>query len=147
MARTVAEELKQGEPERQVDFRISDGVAAIGDANLLRVVLDNLFGNAWKYTSTREKAVIEFGVTIMNGARTYFVRDNGRGFDMTDAENVFTPFKRLPGAEGSGGFGIGLATVKRVIQRHGGKAWAEGGLDKGACFYFSLGTPSDRREE
>jgi PAS domain S-box-containing protein len=147
MAQTVAEELKQGEPGRQVDFRIADGVAAIGDANLLRVVLDNLFGNAWKYTSTRDKAVIEFGVTTINGTRTYFVRDNGLGFDMSDAENVFTPFKRLPGAERSGGFGIGLATVRRVIQRHGGKAWAEGGLDEGACFYFSLGQPSDRREE
>jgi len=138
VAREVASSLKLPEPERQVDFRIAAGIVANGDANLLRAVLGNLLGNAWKYTGIREKAVIEFGVRDINGVPTYFVRDNGPGFDMTDANKLFAPFQRLPGAENSRGFGIGLATVARIIRRHGGKVWAEGESDKGACFYFIL---------
>ena len=130
--------LKQTEPERQVDFQIADGIKANADANLLRVVLDNLFGNAWKYSSMREKAVIEFGVNDIAGVQAYFVKDNGAGFDMAEADKLFIPFERLPGAEKQRGFGIGLATVERIIQKHGGKVWAEGELDKGATFYFTL---------
>jgi signal transduction histidine kinase len=86
----------------------------------------------------REKAVIEFGARDIDGMLTYFVKDNGAGFDMTDADKIFTPFQRLPDAEKCRGFGIGLATVERIIRRHGGKVWAEGDPGKGACFYFTL---------
>ena len=130
--------LKQTEPERQVDFLIANEIMANCDSNLLRSVLANLLGNAWKYTRTREKTVIEFGVRDIDGGPIYFVRDNGTGFAMTEADKLFTPFQRLPGAEKQRGFGIGLATVERIIRRHGGKVWAEGELDKGACFYFTL---------
>jgi PAS domain S-box-containing protein len=138
LAREVAGSLQQTSPERQVEFRIADGLAANGDAVLLQVVLDNLLGNAWKYTGVREQAVIEFGVREIDQVPTYFVRDNGAGFDMTDAEKLFFPFQRLPGAETSRGFGIGLATVERIIRQHGGKVWAESELNKGASFYFTL---------
>jgi PAS domain S-box-containing protein len=137
-AHEVATSRHMTEPERQVEFRIADGIVANGDANLLRVVLDNLFGNALKYTGKREKAIIEFGVRDVGGKPAYFVRDNGAGFDMTEAGQLFTPFKRLPGAEKYRGFGIGLATVERIILRHGGRVWAEGEPDKGACIYFTL---------
>ena len=134
----VANELKLTEAERQVDLIIAEGVVANADASLLRVVLDNLLGNAWKYTRMREKAVIEFGARDINGVPAYFIRDNGAGFDIMDADKLFTPFQQLPGAEKSKGFGIGLATVERIIRRHGGKVWAEGESDRGACFYFTL---------
>jgi len=138
LAREAAKALRLNEPERQVDFSIADGIAANGDASLLRVVLDNLLGNAYKYTVMRERAVIEFGVDDVGGVPTYFVRDNGAGFDMADADKLFTPFQRLAGVEKQKGFGIGLATVERIIQRHGGRVWAEGEPDRGACIYFTL---------
>jgi len=138
MAHLVAAELKLAEPERRVGFQIADGVSVDGDAALLRIVLDNLLGNAWKYTSTREEAVIEFGMTEIDGHPACFIRDNGAGFDMEYAEKLFIPFQRLPGAEECKGFGIGLATVERIIRRHGGKIWAEGEPDKGATFWFTL---------
>src|SRR5664279_974280 len=130
--------LKQADPERQVDFRIPDRMSANADASLMRMVLDNLLGNAWKFTSMREEPVIEFGVTEINGKPVYFVRDNGTGFDMADADKLFIPFQRLPGAEVHKGFGIGLATVERIIQRHGGRIWAEGAAGRGAAFFFTL---------
>ena len=139
LAQEVSLSLKMTEPERQVDFRIAAGIVVNGDANLLRAVLNNLFGNAWKYTGTQDNTVIEFGVRDIDGVLTYFVRDNGLGFDMTDADKLFTPFQRLPGVEKFRGFGIGLATVERIIRRHGGKVWAEGEPGKGASFYFTLG--------
>ncbi len=139
MAHEVAEELKLAEPWRRVTLLIADGVMADVDAALLRVVLDNLLGNAWKYTGTRDEGRIEFGTTEVDGKSTYFVRDNGTGFYMADADKLFIPFQRLPGAEKSRGFGIGLATVERIIRRHGGQVWAEGAPGKGATFYFTLG--------
>lgn len=138
MAQEVASMLKQTKPERQVDFQITDGIVANGDASLLRVVLDNLLSNAWKYTGMQEKAVIEFGTSEIDGKPVYFVRDNGAGFDKADANALFMPFQRLPGAEEFKGSGIGLATVERIIQRHGGRIWAEGELGKGATFWFTL---------
>jgi light-regulated signal transduction histidine kinase (bacteriophytochrome) len=138
MARAVAEDLKLAEPERKVTLRVADGLQADGDVNLLRVVLVNLIGNAWKYTGMREDAIIEFAAATIDGKQVFFVRDNGVGFDMADADKLFTPFKRLPGAEECRGFGIGLATVERILRRHGGRIRAEGESGKGATFYFTL---------
>jgi light-regulated signal transduction histidine kinase (bacteriophytochrome) len=139
MAQVAAAELRMADPERRVVFRISDGVEVVGDPGLLRVVLDNLLGNAWKYTGAREESIIEFGAAEIDGKTACFVRDNGPGFDMANAEKLFIPFQRLPGSEEFRGFGIGLATVDRIIRRHGGRIWAEGEPDKGATFYFTLG--------
>jgi PAS domain S-box-containing protein len=138
LAREVAHELKLSEPQRCITFSIADGVIAVGDPALLRTVLGNLLGNACKYTSKCEEAVIEFGVTEIDGNRAFFVRDNGPGFAMADAAKIFLPFHRLPGAEEFRGHGIGLATVERIIRRHGGKIWAESEPGKGASFYFTL---------
>jgi signal transduction histidine kinase len=138
VAKSVSEDLRLNAPNRKVIFHIAEGVEGIGDAALLRVVLTNLIGNAWKYTGTREEAVIEFGVTQIEGQETFFVKDNGTGFDMADADGLFTPFTRLPGADAFRGFGIGLATVARIIQRHGGRVWATSEREKGATFYFTL---------
>jgi PAS domain S-box-containing protein len=139
VANAVAADLKQKNPDRIVDWVIADGLNAQGDAQLLRVVLENLFGNAWKFTAKRPRARIEFGTLPQpNGARTYFVRDDGAGFDMTRANNLFTPFKRLHDQSEFRGTGIGLATVQRVIHRHRGKIWAEGVVDHGATFCFTL---------
>ena len=139
MGKEIAAELKMAEPERQVTFHIPDRLEADGDPNLLRVVLSNLFGNAWKYTSNRQEAVIEFGAGESGGRRVYFVRDNGIGFDPEQAETLFTPFQRGHSGKEIGGLGIGLATVDRIIKRHGGKVWAEGEPGKGATFFFTLG--------
>ncbi len=138
LAKTVAAELALTEPGRRATFRIADGLTADGDTHLLRVVLENLVGNAWKYTAVREEAVIEFGVTDIDGKPTWFVRDNGTGFAMVDAEKLFLPFQRLADADEVGGHGIGLATVQRIVQRHGGRVWAEGEPGKGATFWFTL---------
>ncbi len=138
LAHEVAAELQLSEPERRVTFRIAEVAMVNGDANLLRIVLDNLLGNAWKYTGMRDEAVIEFGATQVDGRPAWFVRDNGAGFAMADAAKLFTPFQRLAGAQEFKGFGIGLATVARIIERHGGRIWAEGEPDNGATFSFTL---------
>lgn len=129
--------LKLVEPERNVTFRIAEGVTAEGDADLLQVLLNNIIANAWKYSSRQEAAVIEFGVTESAGNDAYFIRDNGRGFDMTSAGELFIPFHRLAGADIEGR-GIGLATVERIVRRHGGKVWAESEPGKGATFFFTI---------
>lgn len=138
MAEDVTADLRQTEPERQVEFVVAEGLTVDADPNLLRIVLDNLLGNAWKYTARQEKAVIEVGALNIDERLVFFVRDNGCGFDKAAAEKMFVPFHRLPGAEMVRGFGIGLATVERIIQRHGGRIWAEGESGKGACFYFTV---------
>lgn len=138
VAHQVAAELQLGDPTRRVTFQIADGIWVDGDDSLLRIVLDNLFGNAWKYTDMRELAVIEFGMTDAAGIPACYVRDNGRGFDMADAPRIFAPFQRLHGGEHCGGFGVGLATVERIVRRHGGRVWATGEPDRGATFYFTL---------
>ncbi|MBI2353410.1 MAG: response regulator [Deltaproteobacteria bacterium] len=138
MAQALATELRQRSPERGVLFRIAEGLTAEGDPNLLRIALKNLIGNAWKYTTRKEEAVIEFGTQTIAGETAFFVSDNGEGFDGAQAEKLFTPFQRLPGAEEFTGHGIGLATVRRIIQRHGGRVCAEGRPGEGATFYFTL---------
>ena len=138
VAREVAAVLSLTAPDRLVDFQITDGIAVTADAKLLRVALENLIGNAWKYSSMRDKAVIEVGSTKVDGKQVYFVRDNGAGFDMAEVHKLFIPFQRLSGAKKDDGFGIGLATVQRIILRHGGNVWAEGVPDKGTTFYFTL---------
>lgn len=139
LAHAVADDLKQKTPDRLVDWVIAEGLTAEGDPQLLRVVLENLLGNAWKFTANRPRARIEFGALPQsNGARTYFVRDDGAGFDMTHASQLFTPFKRLHDQSEFRGTGIGLATVERVIHRHQGKIWAEGAVNHGATFCFTL---------
>ncbi len=144
IANSVAAELALAEPGRRVAFRIAGGITANGDAKLLRVVLGNLLDNAWKYTATREEAVIEFDVTDIDGKPAWFVRDNGTGFAMADADKLFLPFQRLAGAGKFKGHGIGLATVQRIIQRHGGRVWAEGEPGRGATFWFTL--PAERQK-
>ncbi len=109
-----------------------------GDRYLLRVVLQNLLGNAWKFTSNHPRARIEFGATQQGGRTIYFVRDDGAGFDMTYVDKIFAPFQRLHGSNEFEGTGIGLATAQRIIYRHGGSVWAEGEVERGATFYFTL---------
>lgn len=138
MARLVAAELELTDPDRRVTFRIADGMTANADARLLRIVLGNLFDNAWKYTATVADAVIECGVTEMEGRTVWFVRDNGPGFPPEEAEKIFRPFHRLTGALACKGYGIGLATVERIVRRHGGTAWARGEPGVGATVFFTL---------
>jgi PAS domain S-box-containing protein len=138
MAQAVAAELQMAEPERPAMFRIAGGITVDGDPCLLRVILENLLGNAWKYTGQRKETMIEFGQVERGGKPACFVRDNGVGFDMAHAAKLFDPFQRLPGTDEFEGHGIGLATVERIIQRHGGKVWAEGRKEEGATFFFTV---------
>jgi PAS domain S-box-containing protein len=154
MAVRIAEGLKQAHPERGVEFIIAEGLSAYGDERLLNIVVENLIGNAWKFTENRSDAVIEFGelncgmrnadcgfdknseIRDRKSEMVYFVKDNGAGFDMTYADKLFAPFQRLHKPAEFAGTGIGLATVKRIINRHGGHVWIEGDKDKGATVYF-----------
>lgn len=138
MAQAIAADLQQTAPEREVKFIIAADLAVQGDARLLRILMDNLLNNAWKFTSKKSSARIEFGFAPNNGESAYFVRDDGAGFDMAYADKLFGAFQRLHGAAEFNGTGIGLATVQRIVHRHGGRIWAEGKLDQGATFYFSL---------
>ncbi len=138
MAKAIAGELKETNPERAVEFVVAEGATAPGDASLLRAVLENLLNNAWKYTARHPRARIEFGVVEQDGRPAYFVRDDGAGFDMAYAGKLFTPFQRLHDSAEFEGTGIGLATAQRIVRRHGGRIWAEGEVEKGAVFYFTL---------
>jgi light-regulated signal transduction histidine kinase (bacteriophytochrome) len=138
LAQMIASEIQQREPERHVEFIIAEGLVAKGDARLLRVVLENLVGNAWKFTAKHPRARIEFGVTLHKGKRAYFVRDDGVGFDIAYADKLFGAFQRLHSVTEFEGTGIGLATVQRIIHRHGGRVWGEGEPGQGATFYFTL---------
>ena len=146
LAHSVLDELQLSAPERRVDLRITENMHCEGDPTLLRLVLENLLGNAWKYSAKREKAVIEFGVAQDPGhARVFHVRDNGAGFDMRYADKLFAPFQRLHTATEFEGTGIGLASARRIIHRHGGRLWGKGSVDQGACFCFTLEKSPDLR--
>src|SRR5439155_25615131 len=131
-------------PDRSVELVVQPGVRAVGDPNLLRVVMDNLLGNAWKYTGRTANARVEFGMTEREGERVYYVRDNGAGYDPAYAGKLFKPFQRLHRPDEFDGHGIGLATVLRVVSRHGGRVWSNGQVDKGATFYFTVVTDRAR---
>ena len=136
--KTAAAELAKTSPGRRVEFVIAEDVKAEADPAMVHIVLENLLENAWKFTGKKPVARIEFGATRIDGKNAYFVRDNGSGFDMQQVDGLFTPFRRLHSEAEFPGIGIGLATVQRVIQRHGGRIWAEGEVDKGATFYFTF---------
>ncbi len=142
MAERIAGALRERDPERKVDFRIDRAMAAPCDARLMKNVLENLLGNAWKYTGRHPRARIEFGEREEKGNRVFYVRDDGAGFDMEQAGHLFQDFQRLHDASVFEGTGIGLAIVARIIARHGGRIWAESAVERGATFFFTLGEPA-----
>jgi signal transduction histidine kinase len=138
IAGRVAAELSTRTPVRQVALHVAEGLSAEADPHLLTIVLENLIGNAWKFTAKREDAVVEVGKRVDGTKTAFYVRDNGAGFDMAYADKLFGAFQRLHSQEDFEGTGIGLATVQRIVKRHGGRIWAEGEVGKGATFYFTL---------
>jgi signal transduction histidine kinase len=137
--RAIVAELRALQPEREATVEIEDGLIANADTQLLRIVLVNLLGNAWKYTGRCQHAQIAVGSEIYEGESVFFVRDNGCGFDMRFVGKLFQPFQRLHANQEFEGTGVGLATVARIVRRHGGRVWAEGHLERGAVFRFTLG--------
>jgi light-regulated signal transduction histidine kinase (bacteriophytochrome) len=137
-AQVIARELQKRQPERRIDFIIAEGVKVKGDTDMMRVVLENLLDNAWKFTARHATAKIEFGAKEHDRTRAYYVRDDGAGFDMAFADRLFRPFQRLHTDSEFPGIGIGLAIAHNIIKRHGGRMWAEAGVEKGATFYFTL---------
>jgi len=144
IARSIVAQLEKNDPGRRVDIAICDGLVGWGDPHLLRLVLENLLGNAWKFTGRQPAPRIEFGMDRRNGTPVYYVRDNGVGFDMAYSFKLFGAFQRLHAMREFPGTGIGLATVQRVINRHGGRVWADAQLGKGATFHFTLQEGADR---
>jgi signal transduction histidine kinase len=138
MATELAAELRAAQPGRSLEFRIAPGLSARGDPALLRLVLQNLLGNACKFSANVPRAVVEFGCEAIEGEPAFFVRDNGAGFDMRHAARLFGVFQRLHSQNEFPGTGVGLATVQRIVRRHGGRIWAEAEPGKGACFRFTL---------
>jgi signal transduction histidine kinase len=138
LARATADDLQKAQPERQVELHVEGGLETEADQGLVRIVLENLLSNAWKFTSKRPSARIEFGKVPNNGTSAYFVRDNGAGFDPAYAERLFGAFQRLHTEDEFPGTGVGLATVLRIVRRHGGNVWAESVAGHGATFYFTL---------
>ena len=141
LVESILGRLREGDPGRTVETRVRPGVVVVGDGRLLRIALTNLLENAWKFTARQPAARIEFGMMTATGEPTYFVRDNGAGFDMSYVDRLFGPFQRLHLASELPGSGIGLATVQRIIHRLGGRVWAEGVVSQGATFSFTLGRP------
>jgi light-regulated signal transduction histidine kinase (bacteriophytochrome) len=130
--------MRAADPERKVDVSVGEGLTVFGDPRLLRILMTNLISNAWKFTSKEAAARVEIGAEIVDGDTRLFVRDNGVGFDMIYAHKLFGAFQRLHSQSDFPGVGIGLATVRRIVNRHGGRAWAEGAVGEGATFYFVL---------
>jgi hypothetical protein len=135
----LLDRMREAEPARQVEIKIRPGVSVTGDGHLLRIAVANLLENAWKFTAREPLARLEFGMTTIAGETAYFIRDNGAGFDMAYVDRLFGPFQRLHLATEFPGSGIGLATVQRIIHRHGGRVWAEGMVGQGATFHFTIG--------
>ncbi len=147
LAADVVARLRASHPSHQVEFSMPTNLEAWGDPGLLQVVIENLLSNAWKYTLKRERAIVEFGSTSQpDGSMAFFIRDNGAGFSMEYADKLFTPFQRLHSEKEFAGNGIGLATVQRIIRRHGGQVWASAEVEQGATFSFTLPTPQSRIE-
>jgi light-regulated signal transduction histidine kinase (bacteriophytochrome) len=144
IAEAIVQELRSESPERRVSVSIHPGMSCLADPSLIRIALYNLIGNAWKFTSRRADARIEFGALIQRNRTVYYVRDNGAGFDMEHAGKLFGAFQRLHSPREFEGTGVGLATVSRIVDRHGGTVWAESVIDQGATFYFTLGTSGGR---
>ncbi len=143
IVRKAHEENEKRQSERHIELITADCIEAYGDPALIEVAICNLMENAWKFTSRRTDATIEFGIRRLEGEDVYFIRDNGVGFNREHVNRLFAPFQRLHASSDYPGFGIGLATVQRIIQRHGGRIWAESGMNNGATFYFTLsGTDS-----
>jgi light-regulated signal transduction histidine kinase (bacteriophytochrome) len=138
MAHEITDEMHELHPEREVRSILQEGIKTQGDARLLRIVLENLIGNAWKFTSKHATARIEFGMELQNNKQVYFIRDDGAGFDMNYAQKLFGAFQRLHSVTEFPGTGVGLATVQRVIYRHGGSVWAIGEVEKGTTIYFTI---------
>jgi K+-sensing histidine kinase KdpD len=139
LTRNLADRLKKIDPQHHAKFKIQEGLEIRGDAGLIESALENLLSNAWKYSSKQKQPVIEFGqVTPPDGVPAFFVRDNGAGFEMKYAAKLFAPFQRFHSQEEFPGNGIGLATVQRIIHRHGGRIWADSATDQGATFFFTL---------
>ena len=135
----IETELRELDPNRKAVFEVQPNLTTLGDEHLLRIVLVNLLNNAWKFTSKRPETQIQFGRIEDTHTPVFYIRDNGAGFDMSYADKLFGTFQRLHSSKDFEGTGIGLATVKRIILRHGGRVWAEGQVDRGACFYFTIG--------
>ena len=139
LAKTIVLELQNSQPERKSEITINGDLTVWGDKGLIEVLLTNLIGNAWKFAGKKEIARIQFGSFRENGAAsTFYIRDNGAGFDMAKTDKLFKPFQRLHSRDDFEGTGIGLATVHRIVNRHGGKIWVETAINKGTTFYFSL---------
>ena len=138
MVKSIFEDLQKMEPDREVECVVANNLLATADPQLIRAVLENLLGNAWKFTRQQPNPRIEFGHGQYKGQAAFFVKDNGAGFDMTYAHKLFGAFQRLHAYTEFPGVGVGLATVHRIIQRHGGQIWPEGAVEEGATFYFTL---------
>ncbi|WP_243370468.1 ATP-binding protein [Geotalea sp. SG265] len=139
LAWEIIQDLREAFPRENSEILIDEGLTTKADRVLLRTVLENLLGNAWKYTARKDKTVIRFGARHMNGESVYFISDNGAGFDMEHSDKLFEPFQRLHRIDEFEGNGIGLTTVKRIIRHHGGRVWGEAAVDRGATFYFTIG--------
>jgi light-regulated signal transduction histidine kinase (bacteriophytochrome) len=138
MALAVVDELRRRDVTRKLGATVAPNLVVDADGRLMRIVLDNLIGNAWKFTAHMPNPHVEVGVEHRNGQQQFFVRDNGAGFDMEYAERLFTPFQRLHNEREYAGTGIGLATVRRIVERHGGRIWAQSTQGRGATFYFTI---------
>jgi light-regulated signal transduction histidine kinase (bacteriophytochrome) len=144
LVRDIAEQLARAHPEHRVEMSVEGGLHANADPGLIRSALENLLGNAWKYTGKRKEARIDFGTSMQDGHRAFFVRDNGVGFDMAYADKLFAPFQRLHDSTEFEGTGVGLATVQRIFGRHGGRVWAQSNVGEGATFFFTLPGASNK---
>ncbi|MCK5045899.1 MAG: hypothetical protein KAS22_04920, partial [Candidatus Heimdallarchaeota archaeon] len=138
LVKEITSDFQTNEPDRNVKVNVENKIKILGDVTLIRTIMENLLGNAWKFTSKKQKARIDFGRKIINKEEVYYIQDNGVGFDMAYKDKLFAVFQRLHTYNEFKGTGIGLAIVQRIVNRHGGRIWAESAVGKGATFYFTL---------